>query len=221
MAGTIRRKGTPSRRRGGPRTRTGRSRESLRRHTPRAPLPPPLRKASGGSSTGRRNGPGCRPARPRSGRPRPASQSPRQAPAARARGSAWRSFLPHRLHLHAGLHGSQIVHQVPGFVRRQIVFERGHRRAVETGHENLINVFIGASALEARALAEIVGNDGAIFVIGERGCRWPVAAAVLAVALPAFHALKYFGATRDALRGVGWFGRNLQRGLGLFSVPPG
>ena len=66
----------------------------------------------------------------------------------------------------------QIVHQVPGVFGLNLVAERGHRRAVQTGHEDLVQVLVGFSRLEPRSGREIVGaNRFIVAICGRRSGR--------------------------------------------------
>src|SRR5215469_4276763 len=94
------------------------------------------------------------------------------------------------------------MHQIPSLVRLD-VFEVGrHRCSIETCHENTVKVPVGLAALEALARGEVVGHDGTLFAVGERGGGRPVSASLLPVALPTFQLLVKLLAARNTLSSV-------------------
>src|SRR5215471_10523816 len=75
------------------------------------------------------------------------------------------------------LQSAQIENQVPSFVRFDVVGERRHRSAIQTGHEYAIEIAIGRATLELRLIMEIEGLDGTILIVLQRVGRRSVAAA--------------------------------------------
>src|SRR5580698_160050 len=59
-----------------------------------------------------------------------------------------------------GLQGTQIEHQVPCLIRFNVVGKRGHGCAIQTGHEDSVDVLVSGTALGARAVGEVVGQNG-------------------------------------------------------------
>ncbi len=93
---------------------------------------------------------------------------------------------------------AEIVHQIPGFFRLHHVGERRHRRAVNSGHENPIEVLVGTAALGAIGRSEIVWPDRLIVAVGKSRSRRPITTAFLPMALPAFQLLEEFSAMLNA-----------------------
>src|SRR6266849_2557486 len=121
------------------------------------------------------------------------------------------------------LQSTQVVDQVPGVVGLDNIRERRHGRAVQTSHENTIEVLIGDAALETRIVScrgEIVRTDGLIFAVGEGRGRRSITVALLAMALPAFHLLEQVVATADTGNINRGLGRNLDRLAWFFGLPP-
>lgn len=114
----------------------------------------------------------------------------------------------------------QEVHEVPSVVGLDDVGKGGHRCAVQTSHENLVQVLIGRSALKARASSEIIGADRLVVVVSEGRCRRAIAEAFLAVALPAFQLLEEFLSMLDAFRGELRLRWNIDRIRRLVILPP-
>src|SRR6266404_5391946 len=91
------------------------------------------------------------------------------------------------------------MHQVPSVFRFDDVRKRRHRRAVEAGHENLIEIMVGCAALEAGAFGKIVGPNRLFVAVRKRGGGGTIAAAFGAMALPAFQLSVELFAMLDAL----------------------
>src|ERR1700730_4227265 len=105
------------------------------------------------------------------------------------------------------LQRAQVMHQVPGVFRLDDVGKRRHRRAVEAGHENLIEIMVGRAALEAGAGSKIVRPNRLIVAVRKRGSGGTIAAAFGAMALPAFQLGEELFSVLDAIQssgGVGW-----------------
>src|SRR5258706_10127090 len=99
------------------------------------------------------------------------------------------------------LQRAQVMHQVPSVFRLDDVGKRRHRRAVEAGHENLIEIMVGRAALEAGALGKIVRSYRLIAAVRKRGSGGTIAAAFGAMALPAFQLGEEFFSVLDAIQG--------------------
>src|ERR1700691_1400752 len=69
------------------------------------------------------------------------------------------AVLPHE--------GSEIENQIPSLLRFDIVGEGGHGSAVQTGHEDAVNIAIGVAALWPGALGKVESLDGAAQIVGE------------------------------------------------------
>src|SRR5437762_2598664 len=117
------------------------------------------------------------------------------------------------------LQRAQVVHQIPGIFRLDDVGERGHRGAIQAGHENLVQVMVCGAALEAGTRCKIVGADGLIIAVGQRCSRWSIASALLPVAFPAFQLGEELLPVLDAIQGDRGFGRNFERIAGLVRLP--
>src|SRR5215472_9143135 len=117
------------------------------------------------------------------------------------------------------LQAAQVKDQVPCFVRLHVVRERGHRRAVQTGHENLVEILVSGAAFETSAIVEVERLDRTILVVGESVSRGAVRTAFRAMALPAFQLLEKSLARLDAISGNFRFGQNFNRRSGFFGDP--
>src|SRR5712664_181604 len=117
------------------------------------------------------------------------------------------------------LQSAQEVHKVPRFFRLDHVRERRHRSSVQASHEYLVEVPVGDAAFKPRPDGKVVRTDRIIVAIGERRGRRAIAAALLAVAFPAFQLLKQFLAVLNALDGELGLGRNVNGITGLFVFP--
>src|SRR5271156_226057 len=123
------------------------------------------------------------------------------------------AVLPHE--------GSEIEDQIPSFLRFDVVGKGGHGSAVQSGHENPINVAIGVAALGPGTFGKVKGGDGAAEIIGEGSSRGTVGHTLDAVALPALHSGEHIAAGFDALRGDFGFGRDRNGDSRLFVRPAG
>src|SRR5215469_2632810 len=120
------------------------------------------------------------------------------------------------------LQRAQEVDQVPGVVGLNVIGKRWHGSAVETGHEDSIEIRVRRTALEAGitfAAAEIVRTDRLILTVGQGCSRGPISLALWAVTLPAFHLRKQCFAMCDAFHGDRGLGRNFDRLTRLFFLP--
>src|SRR5258706_3835948 len=91
------------------------------------------------------------------------------------------------------LQRAQLVYEVPRVIGLNDIRERRHGRAIQSSHENPIEILIRNAALETRIISrrrEIVRMNGLIFAVGQGRSRWPVTVTLLAMALPAFHFLE-------------------------------
>src|SRR3989440_10858363 len=112
------------------------------------------------------------------------------------------------------------MHQVPSVVRLDDVGKRRHRRAVETGHENLVEVVVCGAALEAGALGKIVGPNRLLVAVRKRGSGGTIAAAFGAMALPAFQLGEQLFAMLDALERKCGLRTNGDRVSRFAALPP-
>src|ERR1039458_8413737 len=94
----------------------------------------------------------------------------------------------------------QVEDQVPCLIRLEVVGERRHGSAVQSGHEDPVNSAIRIAAFWPGAFGKVVGGNRPAEVIlkgrGGRAIRLPR----YAVALPALHPGKYVASGLDALR---------------------
>src|SRR6266850_2100477 len=111
------------------------------------------------------------------------------------------------------------MHEVPSVFRLDDVGKRRHRRAVEAGHENLIEIMVGRAALEAGALGKIVRSYRLIVAVRKRGSGGTIAAAFGAMALPAFQLGEEFFSVLDAIQGERGLGGNIDDIAGLVGLP--
>src|SRR5467141_2776491 len=111
------------------------------------------------------------------------------------------------------------MHQVPCVFRLDDVGKRRHRRAVEAGHENLIEIMVGRAALEVGALGKIVGPNRLLVAVRKRGSGGTIAAAFGAMALPAFQLGEELFSVFDAIQSGCGFGRNIDDIAGLVGLP--
>src|SRR5580658_9165581 len=111
-----------------------------------------------------------------------------------------RQLLRHRLFLAVLLHlCPQIEDQVPSLFGLDVVGKRGHGRAVQTGHENSVNVAIRIAALWPGSLGKVEGCDRpAEIILKGRGGR-SIGLAEHAMALPALHSGENFSPRFDAV----------------------
>src|SRR5260370_13845614 len=114
--------------------------------------------------------------------------------------------------------------EVPGVVRLNHVREGGHWSAVHAGHEDFIDILVGAAALESRivlAQGKVVGTNRLIFAVGEgRGGR-AVALPVRTVTLPAFELGEERFAVGNAIDSNRGLDGNLDLFAGSFFFPTG
>src|SRR5512132_2245821 len=95
------------------------------------------------------------------------------------------------------------MHEIPGFGWLQVIHEGWHRSTVQAGHENLVEILIGVSALEAAAGCKIVWPDWIVFAIGKRCRRRSIAVSGRTVTLPALHPLEDRPSAKNALDRAG------------------
>src|SRR5262245_1446049 len=120
-----------------------------------------------------------------------------------------------------GMEGAQahdVVGQVPGLLRADGLGEGGHRRPVETGHENAVDIRARFAGLDV-ALREVIGSDGVSPAVLELLGRRAVTLAALAVALGAFELLVHRAASLDGVPGVRGLRRDGDGRSGLFLLP--
>src|SRR5258706_7270474 len=120
------------------------------------------------------------------------------------------------------LQRAQVVYEVPGVVGLDNICERRHGRAVQTGHENTIEVLIGYATLETSIVScrgEVVRTDGLIFAVGEGRSRRAVTVTLLAMTLPALHLLEEIVATPDTSNINRRLSRDLDRLPRFFRLP--
>src|ERR1700676_2586828 len=116
------------------------------------------------------------------------------------------------------------MYEIPGVVRLDHVRERRHGRAVQAGHEDLVDILVGVAALEARVTlsrGEIVGTNRLILAVGEGRGRRTVALPMRTMTLPAFELGEERFAVGNTLHGDRRLGRNLDRVAGFFLLPTG
>src|SRR5260370_9692355 len=77
------------------------------------------------------------------------------------------------------------MHEVPSFGGLDHVGERRHWRAVDSGHEDLVEIGVRRPAFEARARLEVVGMNWLIAAVNQASGRGAVTAPLFAVALKA------------------------------------
>src|SRR5581483_9023981 len=117
------------------------------------------------------------------------------------------------------LQRTQKVHEMPRIVALEVVGKRWHRRSIQPGHEDLVEIFIRAAALESRARGEVERLDRLILAVRERRRRWPVAAPFGSMTLPAFHLLEQRAPGENVIGRDGWLGGNADRRPGLLRLP--
>src|ERR1700723_3059151 len=88
------------------------------------------------------------------------------------------------------LQGAQEMHQVPCVVRLDHIRKRRHRRSVEAGHEDPVEVAVRVAAHEPVARGKIKRLDGKTLAVCEGRCRRTVRVTFGAMALPAFQLLE-------------------------------
>src|SRR6185312_6378048 len=94
--------------------------------------------------------------------------------------------------------------------------KRGHRRRVQTGHENAVQVAVRFSTLEASAVVKVERLNRTVEVVGQGVRRRPIGPAFHAVTLPAFRVAEYLLPRLDTLFRYRGLRRNLQHRAGLF-----
>src|SRR5260370_42112145 len=112
------------------------------------------------------------------------------------------------------------MYQVPSVFRLDDVGKRRHRRAIESGHENLVEVVVCGAALEAGTRRKIIGADRLIVTVGKRGGGRTIAASFGPMALPTFQLGKQLFAMLDALERKCRLGGDRGRGGLVFRPPP-
>ena len=117
------------------------------------------------------------------------------------------------------LEGAEVVHKIPGILGFDDVGERRHRRTVETGHEDTVEILVRGAALKAIVGVEIVGLDGLVSGVGKRGSGRAITAAFLAVTLPTFEFLVELLAVFHAFERELRFGRNVDGRSGFVGGP--
>src|SRR5215472_170392 len=105
-------------------------------------------------------------------------------------------------------------------MRLHDIVERRHRCPVQAGLENSVQLRIRPSALRAVVRSEVVRPNRLIVAVRQGRSRWPVPAAFLSMALPAFQLLEELSAVLDACNRERWFGRNLNRIARFLRLPP-
>ena len=138
-------------------------------------------------------------------------------------GRTFRGAFPQRQFraLVPDLQRAQIVHEVPGLFGLDDVGKRRHGRAVQTGHEDFVEVTVRCTALEAVPRVKVVRPNRLVIAVGESICCRPIAAPFRTVAFPTFEFLVQSLAVLDAVEGEGRFGRH-RDGLARFvGNPPG
>ena len=118
------------------------------------------------------------------------------------------------------LQRAEKMHQIPRFRRLEIVGERGHRRAIDTGHEDPVEILVGLSTLEAGTGGEVVRHDPVVLAVHEGGSGGTITPPGGAMALPAFHPLERRPTPEDALDGRGRLSRDHDRRAGALHGPP-
>ena len=127
---------------------------------------------------------------------------------------------PHRrLRRVQRLQRAQEMHEIPRLIGLQLIGERGHRRAVESGHEDPVQVLVGFATHEAGTRLEIVRTDGIVLAVRQRLGGWAVPVSRRPVTLPAFQVLKQLPAAQNALDRRRGLGRNRDRPAGLCGPP--
>src|ERR1700677_199893 len=99
------------------------------------------------------------------------------------------AVLPHE--------GSEIENQIPSLLGFDVVGEGGHGSAVQTGHEDAVNIAIGVAAFGPGTFGKVKGSDGAAEIIGEGSSGGTVGHTLDAVALPALHSGEHIAAGFD------------------------
>src|ERR1035437_2335491 len=129
-------------------------------------------------------------------------------------------FFRHLL-LFAGLRHerSQIENQIPRLIRLNVVGKRRHRSAVQTGHEDSVDIAIRIAAFRPRSLGKVVGSNWPAEIIGQGRGGGTIGLTEYAVALPALHPGKYVSPGFDAIRGNFRLGRTLDWRSRLFIRP--
>ena len=79
--------------------------------------------------------------------------------------------------------------EVPALVRAHPITPSGHRRTVQAGHENPIEVRVCRAALESGTGREIIGRNRIALIVPQRRRRGAVAAPALTVTLKTFQRL--------------------------------
>src|SRR6266851_4666765 len=118
-----------------------------------------------------------------------------------------------------GLQCAQVEHQVPGLVGLHVVGKRRHRRTVEAGHEDTIEVAVFSAALEPGLVVKVERLDRPVLIIRQGIGGRTVPSALNPVTLPALQFLKHRLPSLDPVRGDRWRGRNLDRCARLLRFP--
>src|SRR5579862_2030475 len=118
-----------------------------------------------------------------------------------------------------GLQGTQVEDQIPGFIGLDVVRPGRHRRSVQPGHEDLVQVFVAGATLKAVVVVKVVGLSRTVLIVRKGRGRRSIAAPGLAMALPALHFLEYCLARLDPLRRDLRLGRDLNWFSGLLRNP--
>src|ERR1039457_1932408 len=116
------------------------------------------------------------------------------------------------------------MYKIPGIVGLNYVREGRHWGSVYAGHENLVDVFIGVAAFEARVVLagrEVIGANRIVFAVGQSSSGRTVALASRTMTLPAFELGKERLTMRNAVEGNRGLRRDLDRVAGFFLFPPG
>src|SRR5208283_1246867 len=117
------------------------------------------------------------------------------------------------------LQRTQEMNEIPGIVRLNYVGEGWHRRAIQTGHEDLVDILVGLAALEARIVAtgrEVVGADRIVLAVGESRGGGAIALTMCAMTFPALQFGEECLAVGNALERNGGLWRNRDRRAGFF-----
>src|ERR1700733_15433879 len=114
------------------------------------------------------------------------------------------------------------MNQVPSIIGLNYIGEGGHRRSIHARHEDLVDILVGAAALEARAVSargKVVRTNRIVLAVGQGRGRRPVTLTVGAVTLPAFELREQRLAMGNAFDSDRGLRRNCDRRACLFLVP--
>src|SRR5277367_3011593 len=103
------------------------------------------------------------------------------------------------------LQSPQEMNQVPRVVWLDHIRKGWHRRSVETGHEDAVQIAVGVAAHKPLARRKIKRLDGIALAVGQRRSRWTIGITRRAMALPALQLLEEFAAVQDAFDSDGSF----------------